>query len=64
MHITAQSERVRDEALKSKMAELHLNCQLLVTQITSIKSTVGTSQPDVNVRFTGHQLESIVVGIN
>ena len=31
------------------MAELHLNCQLLVTQISNIKSTVATAQPDVKV---------------
>ena len=49
----ARSEQVRDESLKSKMAELHLNCQLLVTQISNIKSTVATAQPDVKVTWLG-----------
>ena len=44
---------MRDESLKSKMAELHLNCQLLVTQISNIKSTVATAQPDVKVTWLG-----------
>ncbi len=39
---------MRAEAVRSKMSELHVNCQLLVKQITSIKA--AASGAEVNVK--------------
>lgn len=48
IHCTGGSEKVRAEAMRSKMSELHVNCQLLVKQITGIKA--AATGPEVNVK--------------
>lgn len=47
-HTVGGSEKVRADAVRNKMSELHVNCQLLVKQITGIKA--AASAPEVNVK--------------
>ena len=49
---------MRAEAMKSKMSELHVNCQLLVKQIAGIKA--AASGPEVNVK-TLSELSDLLV---
>ena len=50
---------MRAEAVKNKMSELHVNCQLLVKQITGIKA--AASGPEVNVKALSELSDLLVV---
>ncbi|KAL5489613.1 hypothetical protein EMCRGX_G018725 [Ephydatia muelleri] len=52
---TFVSEKKRTDALNSKMVELHLNCQLLTSQLAAIKTSVTQPQSSLEA----HKLQEI-----
>ena len=52
------SEKIQAEAVKKKMAALHLHCQLLVSQVGKIKSASAAPAPNPQVRWWGSRSRS------